>query len=77
MDRYEDFFDEYIAFMKKYQNSSDAMEMLDDYMNYLDKYMETMEALNDIDEDSLSDADAAYYVEVMARISKKLMKVTG
>lgn len=34
-----------------------------------------MEKLDEIDEGSLSTADALYYTEVMARINQKLMSV--
>jgi len=73
MDEYEAFFDEYLAFMEKYEKSSDmSPEMLEDFTKYMDRYSQTMDALNDIDEDSLSPADYAYYTEVMLRINKKI-----
>ncbi len=73
MDEYEAFFDEYLAFMEKYEKSSDlSPEMLEDFTKYMDRYSQTMEALDAIDEDSLSPADYAYYTEVMLRINKKI-----
>ena len=75
MDSYEKFFDEYVAFMKKYSESDDTLSMLDDYTKYLQQYTETMKKMDEIDEDELSDADLAYYIEVNARISKKLLEV--
>lgn len=72
MDSYEAFFDSYIAFMKKYENSDNALGMLTDYLKFLGEYSETMDKLNDIDTDSLSAADSVYYIEVTARITKKL-----
>jgi hypothetical protein len=36
-----------------------------------------MEKLGEIDTDNLSAADYAYYVEVTARIQKKLLEVSG
>lgn len=73
MDEYEAFFDEYLAFMEKYEKSSDlSPEMLEDFGTYMERYSQTMEALNAIDEDSLSPADYAYYTEVMLRINKKI-----
>lgn len=77
MDSYEEFFDEYVEFMKEFNNSSDTVGMLTDYISMLTKYEKTMNALDEIDEDSLSAAEATYYTEVMARISKKLLSVTG
>ena len=77
MDSYEEFFDEYIAFMEKYNNSDDPMSMMTDYLSYMQKYTDTMQKLEDIDEDSLSDADALYYLEVQSRITQKLLTVAN
>lgn len=75
MDSYEEFFDSYVAFMKKYKASTDQVSMMSDLADYMTKYAEMMEKLNAIDSKSLSDADAAYYVEVSARVMKKLAEV--
>lgn len=75
MDSYEEFFDEYVAFMKKYSESDNTLSMLNDYAQYMTQYAETMQKLNEIDEDELSDADLAYYIEVQARISQKLLEI--
>lgn len=75
MDSYEAFFDEYVAFMKSYEESSDPTSMLADYLTLMTQYTETMQALESIDEDELSDADALYYAEVSLRISQKLLEV--
>lgn len=81
MDSYEAFFDEYVEFMKKYETMLDsdnpmaALTWLSEYTSWLNRYAETMDKLNDIDEDSLSVADYAYYIDVMARINKKLLEV--
>ncbi len=74
MDAYETFFDEYIAFMKKYNNSSGTdLSLLADYSNYMLKYAAYMEEIEKIDDKELSDADAAYYLEVTTRINSKLI----
>ncbi len=75
MDSYEAFFDKYIKFMKKYENSDDVAGMLGDYADYMTKYADYMQKLDDIDTDELSAADAAYYAEVQARIVKKLAEI--
>ena len=49
--------------------------MLEDFNKYMERYNQTMEALNDIDADSLSPADYAYYTEVMLRINKKIAEM--
>lgn len=72
MDSYEEFFDEYITFMNTYTTSDNSAAMLTDYMSMLTRYTETMEKLDAIDEDTLSPAEDAYYLEVMLRINAKL-----
>lgn len=75
MDSYEEFFDEYISFMKKYNDNPSDLSLLNEYSDYMSKYSDYMDKLNDIDEDELSAADAAYYLKVQARITKKLSEV--
>ena len=75
MDSYEEFFDSYVAFMKKYKASTDQVSMMGDLADYMGKYSDMMSKLDAIDSKSLSDADAAYYAEVSARVMKKLAEV--
>ena len=76
VDSYEDFFDEYVAFMEKYSESDDTASMLADYSSYMTQYAETMEKMESIDEDELTTAEAAYYTKVSARILEKLATVS-
>lgn len=77
MDSYETTINNYCDFMEKYNNAGpeDTAAMLADYTSYLQQYTETIDALNSIDEDSLSAADLAYYIEVNGRISQRLLEV--
>ncbi len=75
MDSYEQFFDQYVEFMKKYKDSGDSVSMLADYMKMMEQYSDTMNKLNAVDQNSLSAADEAYYIEVMGRITQKLASV--
>lgn len=77
MDSYETTINNYCDFMEKYNNAGpeDTAAMLADYTSYLQQYTETIDALNSIDENSLSAADVAYYVEVNGRISQRLLEV--
>lgn len=75
MDSYEKFMNEYVAFMKKYQNSGNAASMLADYVKFTERYADFVKKVENIDEGSLSAADLAYYSEVMARVTKKLSEV--
>ncbi len=73
MDSYEAFFDEYIDFMTRYKNADNPASMLLDYTSFMKRYADTMEKLDAINEDELSSAESAYYTDVMARISAKMI----
>ena len=75
MDAYEAFFDEYIEFMETYQNSDNPASLMTEYAEYMTKYTEAMEALDNINEEELSDAEYAYYLEVMNRVNQKLLQL--
>ncbi len=75
MDAYEAFFDEYVSFMKKYMANPTDMGLLTDYLSFMSKYTEYMDKIDDMDQDEMSDADLAYYLEVTARIEAKLLGV--
>ena len=77
MDSYEEFFNDYVDFMKKYKNSTDITSMASDYADYMTKYSDMMQKLNDIKSEDLSTEDLAYYNEVNARITKKLAEVAN
>lgn len=76
MDSYEEFFDDYIAFMEKYSKSSDTSALLSDYTDYMQKYSEVMSKLDAVDEDELNAAELAYYTKVMSRITQKLSEAS-
>ena len=69
LDEYEEFFDSYIEVM------SDEDVDLVKYMSFLTQYAEAMEALESIDEDTLSEDDMTYYLVVLNRINLKLLVV--
>ena len=72
MDSYEAFFDEYIAFMKRYKENPGDLSMLSEYTDYMSKYTDYMKKLSAVDKTTLSAADLAYYNEVHSRIFKKM-----
>lgn len=75
MDAYEAFYDEYIAFMKKYTSGTgDALAMLNDYMSMMQKLNEWGAWVDEIDEAELTPADDAYYLLVTLRVSEKMLK---
>ena len=75
LDSYEEFFDEYCAFMKKYSESDNSISMLADYVQYMAKYADAMSKLDSIDDGEMSDEELIYYTEVMTRINKKLSEI--
>ena len=50
--------------------------MLMEYAEYMSKYADAMDKLDEINEDDLTPAEEAYYIDTMARINKKLLEVT-
>ena len=78
MEAYEAFFDEYVEFMKKYNEAEalDTLEMLEDMMAYMELFTETMEKLDAINENEVTTAEWLLYLEVMIRINKKLADMT-
>ena len=75
MDEYEAFFDEYVEFMQKYAASDNPVALMSEYLEFMQKYTKAMEALDAIDENTLSDADSLYFAEVTLRIDEKLLSV--
>lgn len=75
MDEYETFFDEYVEFMKAYEADPSSADLIAQYADIMTQYAEAMQAMSEIDPDSLSPADAAYYIEVSARIAERTAEV--
>lgn len=76
MDSYEAFFDEYVAFMKRYNENPSDLSLLSEYADYMSKYSDYLDKLDDIEQDELTDAELAYYMEVHSRILKKIADAT-
>ena len=74
MDSYEKFMDEYVAFMKKYKDNPTDLSLLSDYADYMSKYADFVEDFEDWENEDLNAAELAYYVDVQARVSKKLLE---
>ena len=74
LDSYEKFIDEYVAFMKTY-NSDPANAMLAEYSRIMGTYAEFTEKLAQYDENEMSAADAAYYLEVTTRCTQKMLEL--
>ena len=75
MDSYEEFFDQYVAIMKKYKQNPTDLSILADYAKYMGQYADMMQKLEEWEDKDLNAAEAAYYADVFARITKKLLEV--
>lgn len=75
MDEYESFMNDYVEFMKKYENSTDVAGMMKEYTDMMTKYSNFQKKIDDIDQDSLSADELAYYLEVTERVNKKLEEI--
>ncbi len=72
LDSYEAFMDEYCDFMT-HLDMSDATSLVR-YFEFLGKYADFAEKADAISESDLNDAEMAYYLEVMGRVSAKLLR---
>lgn len=75
MDGYEEFYNKYVDFMDVYYSTSDPSAMMPEFSEMMKKYKDVATNMRTIDPSKLSDADNLYYVEVTARINKKLMEL--
>jgi len=75
MDSYEEFMDEYVAFMKKYKANPSDLSLLTDYANYMSKYADFVADFEKWEDEEMNAAETAYYIDVQARVSKKLLEV--
>lgn len=76
MDSYENFINEYVDFMKKYIADPSDMSLLMDYADYMSKYSDFVEDFEEWeDDDDMNTAETAYYIDVQARVSKKLLEI--
>ena len=75
LDSYETFFNEYADFMERYKASDDVASMMGDYASYMAQYAEFMQKLDEVNNENMSTEEAAYFLEVSARITERLAAV--
>ncbi len=75
MDAYEAFVDEYVDIFKKYKANPTDMSILAEYTDYVTRYEEVCETFEAWEDEDLSADELAYYVDVQARVSKKLIEL--
>ena len=75
MDDYEAWFDHYCEVMKKYQDNPSDLELMSEVTDLLSEETTMLEQMENMDESEMNSAELAYYIEVTARIEKKLLEV--
>ena len=75
MDSYEAFFDEYVDFMKRYQEDPSNTEMLMQLSEMMTREADMLQKFDAWQNEGMSTAESAYYLEVQARIYAKLAEV--
>lgn len=76
MDSYEAFMGEYCDFMAAYSENPSDLTLLAKYATYLEKYTKLAEDFDKWNSEDMNAAEVAYYAEVQARVSKKLLEVS-
>ena len=75
MDDYEAWFDHYCEVMKKYQENPSDIELRSEMSSLITEETTMLEQMENMDESEMNTAELAYYIEVTARIEKKLLEV--
>lgn len=76
MDSYEEFVDEYVAFMKKYAKSDGTdLDMLNDYVEFMSDYDEMYNEISKWGNKELNAEEMEYYIDVQTRVNNKLLEV--
>lgn len=75
MDDYEAWFDHYCEVMKRYKENPSDLELLSEMTDLLTEETAMLEELENMDQSEMNAAELAYYIEVTARIEKKLLEV--
>ena len=70
-DGFESFMNKYIDFMVSVKNKN-SLSALSEYTQLLAEYSDWMTKIDNVDTSQLSDTDAAYFMEVYARVMGKL-----
>lgn len=75
MDDYEAWFDHYCDVMKRYKEDSSDLELLSEMTDLMTEETTMLEEMENMDQSEMNSAELAYYIEVTARIEKKLLEV--
>lgn len=75
MDSYEQFMDEYVDFMKKYKNNPSDISLIIDYAKFVSDYSKFVSEFEKWENEDLNTEELQYYIDVQARVSKKLLEI--
>lgn len=75
IDKYESFMNQYCDFMKSYDATD--MSMLSEYSELMTEYAEMSASFDAIENEDLTTAELAYYMEVQSRVSQALLEVSN
>ena len=77
MDTYERAMDEYITFMKKYNDSKGKdPQLISAYGEYMKKYIDATDAFKKWDGKEMNSEEAKYYIDVQTRVTQKLLNAS-
>ena len=72
---YEAWFDHYCEVMQRYKENPSDIELLSEMTDLLTEETAMLEEMENMDQSEMNAAELAYYLEVTARIEKKLLEV--
>ena len=75
MDDYEAWFDHYCEVMKSYKENPSDLELISEMTDLLTEETAMLGQMENMDQSEMNNAELAYYIEVTARIEKKLLEV--
>ena len=75
MDDYEAWFNHYCEVMNKYKENPTDLELMSEMADLMTEETEMLDQMEKMDESEMNTAELAYYIEVTARIEKKLLEV--
>ena len=75
MDAYQDFYVDYVEFMKKYKANPTDLSLLSDYADMMSDAADMDNKFNAWDQGEMNSAELSYYLDVNARVLKMLAEV--
>lgn len=77
MDKYEKWFDDYIAVTEKYKKNPNDAQALQEYTKLTADEVRMLDELKNLDSSDWNAEEQAYYIELQGRISSKLVKASS